>query len=597
MEKGFGLVETIVAVALFAIVATTGISTILGGFGANRLGDEETKATIIASEGIEGARSLFNQGWTTPFLGTNCTGTCGLATASGTWGYSGTNNVLGKFTRTVKVIQSNRDGSGNIVDSGGSADTDTYKVTSSVTWNFSPTRNNTVTLNEYFTNFHRIIGKGGMLVYGDGGTTTDAIKYQTVDSAGTWTTAAATADIDGSTTNKVLQAVELEASPTRNEKVMISRHYDGTTQYIYGQVYNGTTWGNVQLMSSWAATTFLSVRNFSGTYLNDGTFMVVYSDNTNTPKYRTWNGTAWSVQGSLTSLGAAGEIPSFIKIAARPTTNEVMAVFFTQALDTISQYWSGSTWSAITSHATNGFNANNQENDFAWSSNTPTIGAIIYMTAGGDKTPRVKIFQANGSGGGTWGSQVNGANVSQAVRVMSLSERPGANEFQSCYKDQQAAPNIECRKITFTGTTPVFASPTNPIITTASVNSTNPSFSMAFQVSNNNISINVYSDNTNIPKLKKYTASTSTWDTAATSLSTSPYTLGSPVQSTEVVPLSSSNDMMVIMADNNLDLYSVEWDGTNSVMYTTPAGKAFLQHGVNGSAVANFWYDFKWDGI
>lgn len=592
--KGFSVIEVILAAAIFLVFAS-GIGTVvLVGFGGNRLGEEQTIATQFASEGIEAAKSIKNQAYSNLI---NSAGT-GLAVSGGVWTFSGSNNQYGpsnKYTRVITVGDVQRDGSGNIVASGGSADNNTKKITSTVSWNVTPTRADSVVLTSYLTNFRKPVEKSGMLVYGNGGTTTDAVQYQTIDSSGTWSTPASTADVDGGSTNRALRAATLEASATRNEKILISRHFDGTTQYIYAQVYNGSTWGNVQLLSSWNANTFLDVRNFDGTYLNDGTFMAVYSDNTNVPKMRTWNGTSWSGQSSLTSLGAATEIPSFIRIAARPGTNEAMAVFFTQVLDSISQYWSGSAWSAITSHATNGFNANNQEADFAWNTNTPTTGAIIYITAGGDKTPRTKIFQANGSGGGTWGAQANGANIAQAVRSMMIVSRSTANEFESCYKDQQAAPDITCRKITFSGTTATWTTPTNPIITSTSVSSTNLSFGFGVEPASDNQAVIVYSDNTNAPKLKKYNVATSTWDSAATTISTTPFTLGSPVQSTRVIPLGSSDDLMTLIADTNLDLYSVMWDGTNNQVYTTPAGKAFTQHGTNGSASTDFWYDFVWD--
>jgi len=31
------------------------------------------------------------------------------------------------------------------------------------------------------------------------------------------------------------------------------------------------------------------------------------------------------------------------------------------------------------------------------------------------------------------------------------------------------------------------------------------------------------------------------------------------------------------------------------VMYSTPVGKALTTHGTNGSATAEYWYDFTWN--
>lgn len=398
------------------------------------------------------------------------------------------------------------------------------------------------------------------------------------------------ADVDPNTTNRAVRSIKLYSSPTRIEKIAVSRHFDGTNQYIYAQVYNGKTWGNVQLLSSWTANTHLNVRNFDGTYLANGDFMVVYSDNTFIPKMRTWNGSTWSAQSSLTTLGN-NQIPTWIRAPARPGTNEVMAVFETTAQDGISEYWSGSAWSAITVHATSTFNVDRQGVDFAWSTHTPTVGVIAYQTSGGDLTPRAKLFQANGTGGGTWGAQFNGANTAAAGSIVEVTPRSIADEFGWCRKDAQASPDITCRKITFVGNVGTFTTPTNPIMTTATVNGVHRTYDQGFESVSGDPAIIVYSDNTNVPKLKKYNAATSTWDAAATSLAA----LGGTVEVVRVKPEVKSDDIMAVMTDANLDLYTIIWDGYNTQMYATPSAQALTLHGTNGSAITDLWYDFAWD--
>ena len=256
-------------------------------------------------------------------------------------------------------------------------DPDTYLAKSTVTWNPGGVRSAVISVYTYLSNYVKAIvtGRGGMIVYGDGGTTIDAIKYKTFDGT-TWGTATATADVDGASTNKYLRAVRVYASASRNEKVMVSRHFNGTGQWIYAQVFNGTNWGNVVQLSTWNATSFLDVQNFSGTYLANGDFMVVYSDNTTTPKSRVWSGTAWATQTSMNVLSGA---PIHVKIANRPGTNEVMAVFLNSANDTETEYNNGSgyataNWSAKTSHATNTVSNTKRIIDFDWSLNNSLVG-------------------------------------------------------------------------------------------------------------------------------------------------------------------------------------------------------------------------------
>ena len=151
-SAGFGIIEIIVAMSIMIIIAATGTSTVLHSFSSNRLGGEETQATLFAQEGVEAVRSIKNQDWTNL-----STGTYGLDDSGGTWALSGSSETEGKFTRQIVISQVQRDSNGDIVDSGGTVDSDTLKATSQVDWEFSPTRNNTVTLVTYLSNFEKPI--------------------------------------------------------------------------------------------------------------------------------------------------------------------------------------------------------------------------------------------------------------------------------------------------------------------------------------------------------------------------------------------------------------------------------------------------------
>lgn len=152
---GFGIIEIIVAMSIMIIIAATGASTVLHSFSANRLGGEETQATLFAQEGVEAVRSIKNQDWANL-----AAGTYGLDNSGGTWALLGSSDTNGKYTRQIVVSQVQRDSDGDIVESGGTVDLDTLKATSQVTWDFTPTRNNTVTLVTYLTNFEKPVSSG-----------------------------------------------------------------------------------------------------------------------------------------------------------------------------------------------------------------------------------------------------------------------------------------------------------------------------------------------------------------------------------------------------------------------------------------------------
>jgi len=150
-QLGFGLIEIIVAMAIMLIIAVTGVTTVLHSFTINRLGFEKTDATLIAQEGIEAARSIKNQGWANMTVGNH-----GVDNSGGTWVFSGTSDTIGKYTRVVRLDEIQRADTFcnlDIVATGGIVDQDTFKATSTVTWDFSPTRSNKVELLTYLTNF------------------------------------------------------------------------------------------------------------------------------------------------------------------------------------------------------------------------------------------------------------------------------------------------------------------------------------------------------------------------------------------------------------------------------------------------------------
>lgn len=162
--KGFSLLEIILAVALFSILTTGGITLIVHSYNSNRLGGEFAVATEFASEGIESVKSIKNQAYSNLV---NSSGT-GVDRVGSVWAFGGSNdtlahNISDNFTRTIKVESVNRDGTppaGNIVSTGGTTDPDTKKITSTVTWNFNSARPESLSLVTYLSDWRKTISTG-----------------------------------------------------------------------------------------------------------------------------------------------------------------------------------------------------------------------------------------------------------------------------------------------------------------------------------------------------------------------------------------------------------------------------------------------------
>jgi len=153
--RGQMVIEVIVAVSIFAIIAASSIIAIVGSLNTSRLSEEESQATFIANEGLEGVKSIRNQGWSN----LTTTSPYGLSKTSGVWAFLGTSDIdpSNKFTRVIDIADVGRDGSGNILLSGGTVDPETKKITATVSWNFTPTRQNSVVMTMYLTNWQ--VGK------------------------------------------------------------------------------------------------------------------------------------------------------------------------------------------------------------------------------------------------------------------------------------------------------------------------------------------------------------------------------------------------------------------------------------------------------
>lgn len=136
--NGFGLIETIVAVGLFLIIGVSGITTVLHSYALNRLSDEEVKATLLAEEGIEAVRSIKREDWNDISIGTY-----GLDSGGGSWAFSGSSDTIDKYTREIVITE---------------IDNDTYKVDSQVSWDFTPSRNKSITISTYLTFWEQSIG-------------------------------------------------------------------------------------------------------------------------------------------------------------------------------------------------------------------------------------------------------------------------------------------------------------------------------------------------------------------------------------------------------------------------------------------------------
>ncbi len=574
--KGFSLVEILLAVAVFGMISLIMITAFIYGRQATAISVDRTRAAQLADEGLEAVRNIANPTYSNLSNYTNGT-VYYLSTSANQWQLTTTPVTIdGTFTR-------------NVVFSDGPSGTRIATIT--VAWQQTLQRTGLVTLKGYFANWRQSTApanKIGIIVYANGGTTTDAMSYKLLQSSGVWSAATAMPDVDTSSTNKVARSVKLYSAQTGSTKVVMSRHFNGTSQFVYASVWNGTSWGNTQLLGTINSSGDLDIGNYGGAFLANGTFVGVYSDGTNTPKYRTFNGTSWSAQASLPAIGNNSSFITNMAIRARPSTNEAMVIFLSNNADVTTSYFANNTWSPITLHTTSATSSGSKLVDVDWSPVDNTRAAIVYAQTANQSSLTAKIFTADGNGSGNFSSAlISGSSTSSILSTGVAARHSGAVEFEACSKNTNSSPDINCYKLTTAG----FSTPANQLITSHTDPGGQRSFDIDWKYLTANIGLIAYADNSTSGKLKTFNSTTNSWDTNAISLNNA----SGNVQKTRLVAKPNSNDAMVVVADDNTNLSSVMLNGTTNTLYSSPTGYAWTVHNTNGPTNNAVWFDFAWD--
>lgn len=147
--RGLGIIELVVAVAIFVIIAAGIFSLVHLSLNAQRHATLERRATLYAAEALDVARFERDADWDTfaaepvdTTLYVNFPGTSADLTTTDP------GLLDGIFTRTVTLSNVNRDGSGNIAPVG-TPDADARYVEIAVSWTTSTGATRSVAANSY----------------------------------------------------------------------------------------------------------------------------------------------------------------------------------------------------------------------------------------------------------------------------------------------------------------------------------------------------------------------------------------------------------------------------------------------------------------
>jgi len=578
-KSGFSLVELILAVGVFALIGSVIIGAFIYGRQATVQAGDRIRAAELSNETLEAVRNITNPNYSNLSAYTNGT-VYYLTVTANQWQLTTTPTTVDNFTRTV-VFADGPNGS--------------RQVTANISWQITPLRSGNVSAVTYFANWRQptaTSSKSGLFVYADGGTTTDSAKYRQLQTDGTWTTAAAMPDVDTTTTNRVVRSMKGYSAQSGSAKMVLSRHFDGTKQYMYATYWNGTSFAAPQLLAQWTSNTFVDVGNYSGDWLANGSFVAVYSDGSNTPKSRIFNGVNWAAQVSVGAIGNSSNFPSTIVAKARKNSNELMMATLMQDYSVETSYYANGAWSAYTLQTNNSVGNGSRLVSFGWNTQNTLTGELVYTNSPNDRSLRARTFTADGAGSGSWAPVANSGNLPNGVSIVSLYSVPraaGGDESMACDKGDNTPAVIYCYKL-IPGSNG-YSSPTNQVITNNTVPGGQITFDLDYKYLASNIGLIAYSDNTRSGKIKRFNTTTNTWDASPIAL---PNATGI-IQKTNIVSRPNSDEAMILVSDANLNLYSVVLNGTNDTLYTTPAGKAWTIHNTHGPTNNAVWFDYMWD--
>jgi hypothetical protein len=150
-HTGSGLVEVVVAASILSVIAIAFIGSFTVLARAHTKDMLTIKAELLAEEGLEALRLMKAAGWTTlSSIPTNTTRY--LNVTSTAWSVATTpNSVDGAFWRSFKVYSVMRNGTDDIVSSGGTTDPNTLLTEVTVSWLYRDATS-TVSYQTYVTN-------------------------------------------------------------------------------------------------------------------------------------------------------------------------------------------------------------------------------------------------------------------------------------------------------------------------------------------------------------------------------------------------------------------------------------------------------------
>jgi hypothetical protein len=276
-----------------------------------------------------------------------------------------------------------------------------------------------------------VVGKP-MVVYSEEGQT--AIKYSKY-SSGAWAAGETATDSVGNV--KYWKVAKTHPAGRKRATVFLQ---ENTAPRLYATLYDDSQWddGTANPFNGYGDSKDLGAisayyRCFDAAYEQlSGRLMVVAATAPNTISYWTWDAGTWSGPTTYAFTNTMATI-YWIKIAAKPASNEITLVAADSTLKANALVWNGSAW-GNESNLTSSLTTNAQE----------AIG-VEYIRAWGD-IGKATVFWATANtmnakmwNGSSWGSTVSKGSLSASIRWLRVKADPNSDRIAVGYEDNSNA--------------------------------------------------------------------------------------------------------------------------------------------------------------
>ncbi|HET6788936.1 MAG TPA: hypothetical protein VFH49_13310, partial [Aquabacterium sp.] len=243
-----------------------------------------------------------------------------------------------------------------------------------------------------------------MLIWDNGNTGTTGLSYAIWDGTSWSATNTITAPISGEPVH-----MKLAASPSSHDMVLVVETTAASNNQ-YAIVWNGSSWGNAQTLGSNSSKQYFELN--VAYEQQSGQAMVIYDasgSNSASVQYRTWNGSAWSSEGTVAApSGITSTSELYTTVITSDAGSDRIAIGAKNALNEVwFAVWDGSAWGTGVAATTSGVTLadHHATMDLAFESQSGDLLAAYGKAAGPD------LYYRTWTSGGGWSGESTGPSV------------------------------------------------------------------------------------------------------------------------------------------------------------------------------------------